>query len=310
MKWNDAIQRIGSVCIERSTKMVHFGRVSTAMVTPLDKKGHIDFGKTTQLVNYLIENGTDSLVVAGTTGESPTLSKEEKLALFDHVVKVVKKRVPVIAGTGSNNTYASIELTKKAEQLGVDAIMAVGPYYNKPNQEGLYQHFKAIAEATTLPMMVYNIPGRSSVNIQPQTVVRLSRIPNIVAVKEASGDLNAMTHIIANTPEDFALYSGDDSLTIPVLSIGGAGIISVASHVIGNELQEMVKAFFDGENAKAAKLHQRLLPLMQGLFAAPSPAPVKTALQINGLDVGPVRLPLVGLTEQERATLTSLLKSL
>ncbi len=297
------------VCIERSTKMVHFGQVSTAMVTPFDNKGNIDFGKTTQLINYLIENGTDSLVVAGTTGESPTLSKEEKLALFDHVVKVVKKRVPVIAGTGSNNTYASIELTKQAEQLGVDAIMAVGPYYNKPNQEGLYQHFKAIAETTTLPMMVYNIPGRSSVTIQPQTVVRLSKIPNIVAVKEASGDLNAMTYIIANTPEDFALYSGDDSLTIPVLSIGGAGVISVASHVIGNELKEMVKAFFAGDNAKAARLHQQLLPLMQGLFAAPSPAPVKTALQIKGLDVGPVRLPLVGLNEQERSTLISLLET-
>jgi 4-hydroxy-tetrahydrodipicolinate synthase len=304
------LQRISSDCIERSTKMVHFGRVSTAMVTPFDKNGHIDFGKTTQLVNYLIDNGTDSLVIAGTTGESPTLSKEEKLALFDHVVKVVKKRIPVIAGTGSNNTYASVELTKKAEQLGVDAIMAVGPYYNKPNQEGLYQHFKAIAEATTLPMMVYNIPGRSSVTIQPQTVVRLSKIPNIVAVKEASGDLNAMTHIIANTAEDFVLYSGDDSLTIPVLSIGGAGVISVASHVIGKELQEMVKAFFDGEHAKAAKLHQHLLPLMQGLFAAPSPGPVKTALQIKGLDVGPVRLPLVSLTEEERTTLISLLKSI
>ena len=304
------LQRIGSDCIERSTKMAHFGRVSTAMVTPFDKKGHIDFGKTTQLVNYLIDNGTDSLVIAGTTGESPTLSKEEKLALFDHVVKVVKKRVPVIAGTGSNNTYASIELTKRAEQLGVDAIMAVGPYYNKPNQEGLYQHFKAIAEATTLPMMVYNIPGRSSVTIQPQTVVRLSKIANIVAVKEASGDLNAMTHIIANTADDFVLYSGDDSLTIPVLSIGGAGVISVASHVIGNELKEMVNAFFDGEHVKAAKLHQHLLPLMQGLFAAPSPAPVKTALQVKGLDVGPVRLPLVGLTEQERTSLISLLKSI
>jgi len=290
--------------------MVHFGRVSTAMVTPFDKNGHIDFGKTTQLVNYLIDNGTDSLVIAGTTGESPTLSKEEKLALFDHVVKVVKKRIPVIAGTGSNNTYASVELTKKAEQLGVDAIMAVGPYYNKPNQEGLYQHFTAIAEATTLPMMVYNIPGRSSVTIQPQTVIRLSKIPNIVAVKEASGDLNAMTHIIANTADDFVLYSGDDSLTIPVLSIGGAGVISVASHVIGNELQEMVKAFFDGEQAKAAKLHQHLLPLMQGLFAAPSPGPVKTALQIKGLDVGSVRLPLVSLTGEERATLISLLKSI
>ncbi|MFK9092452.1 4-hydroxy-tetrahydrodipicolinate synthase [Bacillus salipaludis] len=289
--------------------MVHFGRVSTAMVTPFDKKGHIDFAKTTQLVNYLIENGTDSLVIAGTTGESPTLSKEEKLALFDHVVKVVKKRVPVIAGTGSNNTYASIELTKRAEQLGVDAIMVVAPYYNKPNQEGLYQHFKTVAEATSLPVMVYNIPGRSSVNILPETIILLSDVPNIVAVKEASGDLNAMTHIIANTAEDFILYSGDDALTIPVLSIGGAGVVSVASHVIGNKLQEMVKAFFDGEHVKAATLHQQLLPIMQGLFAAPSPAPVKTALQISGLDVGSVRLPLVGLTEQERATLISLLKN-
>lgn len=287
--------------------MVHFGRVSTAMVTPFDHKGHIDFGKTTKLINYLIDNGTDSLVVAGTTGESPTLSKEEKLALFSHVVKAVNKRIPVIAGTGSNNTYASIEMTKKAEQVGVDAIMLVAPYYNKPNQEGLYQHFKAIAESTTLPVMVYNIPSRSVVTIQPDTIIRLSKIPNIVAVKEASGDLNAMTHIIANTDDDFALYSGDDAVTLPVLSIGGAGVVSVASHVIGNELQEMVKAFFDGENQRAAKLHQRLLPMMQGLFAAPSPAPVKTALQIKGLDVGSVRLPLVGLTEQERANLIEIL---
>jgi 4-hydroxy-tetrahydrodipicolinate synthase len=296
--------------IERSRNMVHFGRVSTAMVTPFDKKGHIDFAKTTQLVNFLIENGTESLVVAGTTGESPTLTKEEKLALFDHVVKVVNKRIPVIAGTGSNNTYASVELTKKAEQLGVNAIMVVAPYYNKPNQEGLYQHFKAVAEATSLPVMVYNIPGRSSVNIHPDTIIRLSKIANIVAVKEASGDLNAMTRIIANTDDDFVLYSGDDSLTIPVLSIGGAGVVSVASHVIGNQLQEMVQAFFSGENDKAAKLHQSLLPVMQGLFAAPSPAPVKTALQLSGLDVGSVRLPLVGLTEQERTTLITLLKQL
>jgi 4-hydroxy-tetrahydrodipicolinate synthase len=292
----------------RSMKMVNFGRVSTAMVTPFDKKGHIDFAKTTQLVNYLIENGTDSLVIAGTTGESPTLSKEEKLALFSHVVKVVNKRVPVIAGTGSNNTYASIDLTKKAEQLGVDAIMLVAPYYNKPNQEGLYQHFKAIAEETTLPVMIYNIPGRSVVNIHPETVIRLSKIDNIIAVKEASGDLNAMTHIIANTSEDFLLYSGDDSLTLPVLSVGGAGIVSVASHVIGNEMQSMVEAFFDGDNQKAALLHGKLLPIMQGLFAAPSPAPVKTALQLRGLDVGSVRLPMVSLNEQERAALQELLQ--
>jgi 4-hydroxy-tetrahydrodipicolinate synthase len=287
--------------------MAIFGRVSTAMITPFDKKGHIDFAKTTQLINYLIENGTESLVVAGTTGESPTLSKEEKLALFDHVVKAVDKRVPVIAGTGSNNTYASIELTKKAEQVGVDAIMVVAPYYNKPNQEGLYQHFKAVAESTTLPVMVYNIPGRSVVNILPDTIIRLAEIPNIVAVKEASGDLNAMTRVIANTSDDFYLYSGDDGITLPVLAIGGAGIVSVASHVIGKEMQEMVQAFLNKENEKAALLHQKLLPIMQGLFTAPSPSPVKTALQLKGLDVGSVRLPMVPLTEQERATLASLL---
>ncbi|MEH7335572.1 4-hydroxy-tetrahydrodipicolinate synthase [Neobacillus drentensis] len=289
--------------------MVHFGRLSTAMVTPFDNKGHIDFAKTTQLVNYLIENGTESLVIAGTTGESPTLSKEEKLALFAHVVKVVNKRVPVIAGTGSNNTYASVELTKKAEQLGVDGIMVVAPYYNKPNQEGLYQHFKTVAEATSLPVMVYNIPARSVVNILPETIIRLAKISNIVAVKEASGDLNAITHIIANTDDDFLLYSGDDAITLPVLAIGGTGVVSVASHVIGNEMQEMITAFFEGENKKAAKLHQELLPIMKGLFAAPSPAPVKTALQLKGLDVGSVRLPLVGLTEQERATLISILQN-
>ncbi|PAE21443.1 4-hydroxy-tetrahydrodipicolinate synthase [Bacillus sp. 7504-2] len=287
--------------------MALFGRVSTAMVTPFDNKGHIDFAKTTQLINYLIENGTDSLVVAGTTGESPTLTKEEKIALFQHVVKIVDKRIPVIAGTGSNNTYASIELTKKAEQLGVDGIMVVAPYYNKPNQEGLYQHFKEIAEATTLPVMVYNIPSRSVVNILPETIIRLAEIPNIAAVKEASGDLNAMTKIIAYTPEDFLLYSGDDGIALPVLAIGGTGVVSVASHIIGKEMQEMVHAFLNGEHRRAAELHQTLLPMMEGLFKAPSPVPVKTALQLKGLNVGSVRLPLVPLTEHERNALIALL---
>ncbi|WHY63582.1 4-hydroxy-tetrahydrodipicolinate synthase [Cytobacillus firmus] len=288
--------------------MVLFGRVSTAMVTPFDNKGHIDFPKTTQLINHLIENGTDSLVVAGTTGESPTLTKEEKLALFKHAVKAADKRVPVIAGTGSNNTYESIELTKKAEQIGVDAIMIVAPYYNKPNQEGLYRHFKAIAESTSLPVMVYNIPGRSSVNILPETIIRLSEISNIAAVKEASGDLNAMAKIIANTDDDFMLYSGDDGLTLPCMAIGGTGIVSVASHVLGNEMQEMITAYLNGENEKAAKIHQKILPIMEGLFAAPSPVPVKTALQLKGLDVGSVRLPMVPLTEQERSAVAALFK--
>ncbi|MFC5735045.1 4-hydroxy-tetrahydrodipicolinate synthase [Cytobacillus gottheilii] len=287
--------------------MIQFGRVSTAMVTPFDSKGHVDFIKTTQLVNHLIEHGTDSLVIAGTTGESPTLTKEEKLALFQHVVKVVDKRVPVIAGTGSNNTYESIDLTKKAEKIGVDAVMIVAPYYNKPNQEGLYQHFKAVAESTALPVMVYNIPGRSVVNMTPETIIRLSKIPNITAVKEASGNLNAMTEIIAGTADDFSLYSGDDGITLPVLAIGGAGVVSVASHILGDEMQEMVHAFLNNENEKAAKIHQKLLPVMEGLFAAPSPAPVKTALQMRGLDVGSVRLPMVPLTQEERAKLAELI---
>lgn len=289
---------------------MNFGRVSTAMVTPFDRKGNIDFTKTTQLIQYLIENGSDSLVVAGTTGESPTLTKEEKVALFRHVVKVVNGRVPVIAGTGSNNTHASIELTKKAVEAGVDAIMLVAPYYNKPSQEGLFQHFKAIAESTTLPVMLYNIPGRSSVNVSPETIIRLSEIENIVAVKEASGDLDSMTEIISHTSEDFLLYSGDDGLTLPVLSIGGTGIVSVASHIIGNEMQEMVAAFTSGNHLKAAGLHQKLLPVMKGLFTSPNPTPVKTALQMKGMDVGSVRLPLIPLTEVERAKLSQLLQAL
>ncbi|ASA96149.1 MULTISPECIES: 4-hydroxy-tetrahydrodipicolinate synthase [Anoxybacillus] len=288
--------------------MVQFGQIATAMVTPFDNKGNIDFAKTTQLVNYLIENGTDSLVVAGTTGESPTLTTEEKLALFRHVVDVVDGRVPVIAGTGSNNTRVSIELTKKAEQIGVDAVMIVAPYYNKPNQEGIYQHYKAIAESTSLPVMVYNIPGRAVVNISVETIVRLSEIPNIVAVKDASGNLDAMTEIIAKTRDDFMLYSGDDGLTLPVLAIGGKGVVSVASHIIGNEMKEMIEAFMSGDNKKAATIHQKLLPIMKALFAAPSPVPVKTALQLKGLDVGSVRLPLVPLTEQERLQLMHVLQ--
>lgn len=288
--------------------MAIFGRVATAMVTPFDIKGNVDFTKTATLIDYLIKNGSDSLVISGTTGESPTLSTEEKVALFEYTVKAVNKRVPVIAGTGSNNTYASINLTKKAEQAGVDAIMLVAPYYNKPNQEGLYQHFKAVAESTTLPVMIYNVPGRTVTNILPETVIRLSEISNIVAVKEASGDLNAMTKIIANTADDFELYCGDDGITLPVLSIGGAGVISVASHIIGNEMQEMINYFISGELDKAAKLHQQLLPVMEGLFMTPSPAPVKTALQIKGINVGSVRLPLVPMNEVERNSLIQLLQ--
>jgi len=290
--------------------MVRFGRISTAMVTPFDRKGNIDFPKTIKLVNHLITNGTDSLVVAGTTGESPTLSTEEKIALFRQVLKAADGRVPVIAGTGCNNTYASIELTKKAEEIGVDGILLVAPYYNRPNQTGLYEHFYTIAKSTSLPVMLYNIPGRSAVNISPETIIELSKIENIVAVKEASGDLNAMAEIIEGTAEDFHLYSGDDGLALPVMSIGGHGVVSVASHVIGPEMQQMFQLFEEGNHKQAALLHRKLLPLMRGLFHAPSPTPVKTALQMTGFDVGSVRLPLVPLTEPERSALLALLNNI
>jgi len=288
-------------------RMGHFGKLLTAMVTPFDINGNIDFQKTSTLIDYLINHGTDALVVAGTTGESPTLSYEEKIALIKHTVKEVAGRVPVIAGTGSNNTAASIKLTKQAEESGADAIMLVVPYYNKPSQEGLYQHFKAIAESTKLPIMLYNVPGRSVVNLDVDTVVRLSELPNIVAIKEASGNLDAMAEMISKTKDEFVLYSGDDALTLPILSIGGVGVVSVASHIIGKEMQAMISSFVEGDYLSAAKQHQKLLPIIKQLFTAPNPVPVKTALQIRGLDVGSVRLPLIPLTNEERNQLTKII---
>ncbi|CDQ18548.1 4-hydroxy-tetrahydrodipicolinate synthase [Halobacillus karajensis] len=284
---------------------MNFGQVLTAMVTPFDNKDNVDYEATRDLVNHLIENGSDALVIAGTTGESPTLTAEEKVNLYKFVVEVVDGRVPVIAGTGSNNTTASISLTKKAEEAGVDAIMLVTPYYNKPTQEGLYQHFSIIAAATSLPVMLYNIPGRSVVNMEPATIIRLSQIDNIVSVKEASGDLNAATEIIRETPDDFSVYSGEDSNTLPFVSIGGTGIVSVSSHVIGNEMQQMIQSFREGDFAYAARLHQKLLPVMDAIFSAPSPSPVKAALNAKGVQVGGVRLPLLPLTKEEESHVLS-----
>ncbi|WP_160722918.1 4-hydroxy-tetrahydrodipicolinate synthase [Bacillus sp. USDA818B3_A] len=286
---------------------MNFGQVLTAMVTPFDQNGDVDYSAARRLVNYLIENGTEALVVSGTTGESPTLTTEEKIALFKLVVEEAAGRVPVIAGTGSNNTRSSIQLTKLAAEAGVDGILLVAPYYNKPSQEGMFQHFKAIAESTVLPIMLYNIPGRCGVNISVETVVRLSRIPNITAIKEASGNLDAMAEMISKTPDHFSLYSGDDGLTLPVLAIGGTGVVSVASHIIGNEMQDMISKFKNGQLAEASAAHRKLLPLMKGLFAAPNPTPVKAALNMTGVRVGEVRLPLVPLTEEEKLTLEQLL---
>ncbi|MBM7644401.1 4-hydroxy-tetrahydrodipicolinate synthase [Scopulibacillus daqui] len=290
--------------------MADFGRLLTAMVTPFDDKGELSLERTTALVEHLIEHQTEGLVVAGTTGESPTLSKDEKLKLFEHVVKIVDGRIPVIAGTGSYNTAESVEFSRQAEALGVDGIMVVSPYYSKPNQEGLYQHFKTIAENVHVPVMIYNIPGRASVNISAETIIRLSEIDNITSVKEASGNLDQMASIIAGTSDDFILYSGDDGLTLPVLSIGGHGVVSVASHVIGKEMSHMIQSFTSGHHTESAKLHLKYLPIMRELFRAPSPVPVKTLLTEIGVNAGPVRLPMVELTEEEKASLTKIFNEL
>ncbi|KIL47771.1 4-hydroxy-tetrahydrodipicolinate synthase [Jeotgalibacillus campisalis] len=277
-----------------------FGRVSTAMVTPFGQDGTIDFERTAALINYLIENGSDSLVVGGTTGESPTLSNDEKISLFEYTVAIADGRVPVIAGTGSNNTQGTIDLSIKAVQAGVDALMLVAPYYSKPSQEGLYQHFAAVADAVDVPIMIYNIPGRSAVNILPETIIKLSLIDNITAVKEASGNLDQMTDILSNTSNEFLVYSGDDGLTLPLLAIGGHGVVSVASHIAGNEMQAMIKAFTEGRSQEAATIHQQLLPLIRALFAQPNPAPVKVALDDKGIACGGLRLPLIPLSLDEK----------
>ncbi|SER07896.1 4-hydroxy-tetrahydrodipicolinate synthase [Gracilibacillus ureilyticus] len=286
-----------------------FGRLLTAMVTPFDDNNQMDLEKTTELIEYLLRNGTDGLVVAGTTGESPNLSLQEKLALFEHVIKVVNKRVPVIAGTGSNNTNASIHLTKEAEKLGADAVLLVTPYYNKPNQDGLFQHYKSIAEETDLPIMLYNIPSRAVVKLNVETIVALSQIENIVSLKDSTGDLDAIASVLDQTDNGFTVYSGDDSLTLPIQSIGGAGIVSVSSHIIGNEMKEMMTLFEAGKVKQAASLHRKLLPVMRTLFMAPSPSPVKSALKYKQIDVGSVRLPLVPLSPFEEQNLYRVLDS-
>lgn len=287
---------------------MEFGQVITAMVTPFDEKENIDFAATNTLIEYLIANGTDTILVAGTTGECPTLTAAEQVALCKYVVEVVKGRVPVIAGAGSNSTREAIELTRQAAECGVDAVMQVAPYYNRPSQEGMYQHFKAIAAVTTLPIMLYNVPARTGCNIDADTIIRLAEIENIVCVKEASGDLDVMANIIRNTPDDFLLYSGDDGLTLPVLAIGGAGIVSVSSHIVGNDMQKMISAFRTGQVKEAAQLHQALMPIFKGLFTTPNPTAVKAALNLDGMQVGGVRLPLLPLNEDELGTLEETLK--
>mgnify|MGYP000860150965 FL=1 len=286
-------------------------RVLTAMVTPFAEDLSVDYRKARALARRLVQSGSDGLVVSGTTGESPTLSHEEKLKLFEAVLDEVGDEAVVFAGTGTNDTRASIEMTRDAERVGVHGAMLVTPYYNKPPQAGLYRHFAQIAESTGLPLLVYNVPGRTSVNLAADTMARLARdFRNIVAVKEASGVLEQVAEIRSKAPEDFVIYSGDDNMTIPIMAVGGDGIVSVASHVAGLAMQEMIAAFVAGDTARAGALHRRLLPLFKVIFVTTNPIPIKAAVALAGFDAGPVRPPLVEATEAERAQIRKVMESL
>lgn len=280
---------------------MNIGNIGTAMVTPFTKDGGmVDYKHLAGMIEHLIKTGTDTIVVLGTTGEVPTLSTEEKLDVLKYTVDQVNGRVPVIAGVGDNETYYSKIMAQKAEVAGVDGVMLVAPYYNKPNQRGIYAHFADIAQSVSVPVMLYNIPGRTGINIEPDTVAKLSKIPNIQIIKEASGDLDQMTEILSLTDDDFTVYSGDDGITLPLLAAGGHGVISVAAHVVGEDMQRMISLFKEGRHAEAAKIHQALLPLIRALFAQPSPAPVKYALSKLGLCNENVRLPILSLTDEEK----------
>ena len=280
--------------------MTEIGRLLTAMVTPFDDRGEVDYAQARRLAQALLDSGSDGVVVSGTTGEAPTLTHEEKLRLFAEVKQAVDGRGVVIAGTGTYSTAESIELSKEAAQRGVDGLLLTVPYYNRPTQEGLYRHFEAISRSTSLPCIMYNIPGRTGTNMTAETTLRLSRVPNIVGVKEASGNLDQIARIVDGAPEDFRVWSGNDGDTLLVLAVGGYGVICVLSHLTGLQMKQLMESYLAGRVEEAAKLHRRLLTLNNALMTlASNPTPIKYALNQIGFRVGPPRLPLV---EPDEAT--------
>ena len=287
-----------------------FGRLLTAMVTPFLDNGEVDYAEVKRLAVHLIENGNDSILVCGTTAETPTLTHEEKVNIVKAVKEAVGDRAKIVVGTGTTCTRTTIEATKEMEALGADGILVVEPYYNKPSQEGMYQHFKAVAEATSLPIILYNIPGRCGVNMTPELIARLAQIPNIVAVKEAGGSVEQVSKIRTLVPDDFVIYSGDDSLTLPMMSVGAYGVISVAAHVAGKEIRAMIDAYVAGNVAEAAQWHKKLYPIFKSLFITANPVPVKYALSQVGFGNGKVRLPLVEANDSEKAIVFQTMKDL
>ncbi len=289
--------------------MAKLGRLITAMVTPFNAKGEVDHKQAQKLAKALINSGSEGLVVTGTTGERPTVTDDEQLKLFATVREAIGNKGTIIAGTGGNCTRESIAITRAAELLGVDAALLIVPYYNKPTQEGMYQHFKAIAESTGLPCILYNVPARTVTNLAPETVIRLSDVKNIVGVKEASGNLEQIGKIIQGARKDFLVWSGNDSDTFPVMAMGGYGVISVASHLVGKQIQEMIQLTVRGKMKEAAAIHLNLLPLINALFIVSNPIPVKYALNHVGFRVGKPRLPLTEPDDKSKAMIEATLKN-
>jgi 4-hydroxy-tetrahydrodipicolinate synthase len=293
-----------------------FGRLVTAMVTPFDDNLEVNWEQLQTLVDYLIEEQkSESLVVCGTTGESPTLTDDERKRLVQSVVRLAGGRAKVIAGASNNDTLHSVQLSLEAEEAGADGVLIVAPYYNRPSQRGIYEHYKAIAKATKLPIMMYNIPSRCGINVEVETTVRLANeFENIVASKEAHGDLDHITALVAQAPSHLRVYCGDDSLTLPYLSVGAHGVVSVASHVVGPSIRELVEAYVQGDPVKARKVHHELFPIFRGMFncphRVPNPAPVKHALNLKGVQVGGLRLPMLAVDEGEGKFIEDLLKNL
>jgi 4-hydroxy-tetrahydrodipicolinate synthase len=289
--------------------MAKIGRLITAMVTPFNAKGAVDYKQAQKLAKALIDSGSDGLVITGTTGERPTITDEEQLDLFTAVREAIGKKATIIAGSGGNCTRESIAMTAAAAKRGVDAALLVVPYYNKPMQEGMYQHFKAIAASTDLPCILYNVPGRTVVNITPETVIRLSKIDNIIGIKEASGNLEQSAKIIQGTSKDFLVWSGNDNDTFAIMAMGGYGVISVASHLVGKQIQEMIQQTVKGKMKEAASTQMRLLPLINALFIVSNPIPIKYALNHVGFNVGKPRLPLTEPDEKSAKIIEAALKN-
>lgn len=293
--------------------MIRFdaGEVITAMVTPFTKEGNVDYDKAGELATYLIENGTDSLLITATTGEAPTLTNEEEIEILSTIKRAVKNECKIIMGAGSNSTAEAIKYAKMAEKEGADAILSVVPYYNKPSQEGMKAHFSAIAEATKLPIILYNIPSRTGVDMQPETVKYLAeKHLNIVGIKQSHSDLDKVSEMRDICPEDFDIYCGDDSLTLPMLSLGAKGVVSVASHIYGEEIKCMIEDFKEGRVQEALNMHMILYPMFKKLFMAPNPVPVKAALSKLGIIKDYVRQPLVMLNYEQKAELFAIMDSI